>query len=356
MSFALNVALLLLGAAATAAAFGGKTWSEGTEPIYRRITLRGKISIACLTLSLALGITKGYLDAVGSKKAGQTANDTLDELKTANDKVAKLTMLADEQKARIDSAFSGLLAMNLNVSSIDWRLSTGRPRGPETSPVKALLPDLPDMYAGMVYLSIDLCQGFGQSPPAGSTLLIADPDLTRSDAEIITVNAASGLIFIKLGTDDSPPIAAHWGSGGLEIHRPVRGWLTAAEVYGHLKERFVIAGLTIGYEKEFASDADAKKFVAALKGLQVTEIQQMQGGVRYHFRIPLEIAKIVQADLSAPRLTSSIQFTLDEKSKPRITSGLSIDLKSTSYASLESGFSVNLVSKDDPDFEPYSWN
>jgi hypothetical protein len=58
MPIFLSVALLVVGLISTLSAFGGKTWKEGTEPILKRITLRGWISLSCLLLAVSLGVTK----------------------------------------------------------------------------------------------------------------------------------------------------------------------------------------------------------------------------------------------------------------------------------------------------------
>jgi hypothetical protein len=58
MAILLNISLLIVGAMATLAAFGGETWRRGEEPILKRITVRGWISLFCLVLALSLGIVK----------------------------------------------------------------------------------------------------------------------------------------------------------------------------------------------------------------------------------------------------------------------------------------------------------
>jgi hypothetical protein len=58
MSTFLGIALLVLGATSTGAAFGGKTWKEGPEPFLERVTTRGWLSVSCLVLALLLGIWK----------------------------------------------------------------------------------------------------------------------------------------------------------------------------------------------------------------------------------------------------------------------------------------------------------
>jgi len=58
MTAFLNIALLVIGTMATLAAFGGKTWRDGSEPFLERVTARGWISLMCLVLALAIGTIK----------------------------------------------------------------------------------------------------------------------------------------------------------------------------------------------------------------------------------------------------------------------------------------------------------
>jgi hypothetical protein len=58
MTFAINLALLLLGTTAALAAFGGETWKKGDEPLHRRVTRRGWLALICMLATLTLGITK----------------------------------------------------------------------------------------------------------------------------------------------------------------------------------------------------------------------------------------------------------------------------------------------------------
>lgn len=58
MTTFLSIALLLVGTTATLAAFGGRTWKEGPEPILERITSRGWISLIALVFALILGVAK----------------------------------------------------------------------------------------------------------------------------------------------------------------------------------------------------------------------------------------------------------------------------------------------------------
>jgi len=58
MDTILNIALLIVAASSTIAAFGGKTWTEEEKPLIKRITPRGWVSIVCLILALVIGIAK----------------------------------------------------------------------------------------------------------------------------------------------------------------------------------------------------------------------------------------------------------------------------------------------------------
>ena len=55
MSAFLAILVLVLGSAGTLCAFGGKTWIEGTEPVLKRITRRGWLSLVLLALGLIAG-------------------------------------------------------------------------------------------------------------------------------------------------------------------------------------------------------------------------------------------------------------------------------------------------------------
>lgn len=54
----LNILLASLSLVATLSAFGGKTWNEGNEPLKKRITRRGYLSLLCLFSVFGLGIYK----------------------------------------------------------------------------------------------------------------------------------------------------------------------------------------------------------------------------------------------------------------------------------------------------------
>lgn len=65
----LNIAIAALTLASTLSAFGGKTWTEGSEPLFKRITFRGRIALTCLVLVFIAGISKEFASRAASKRA-----------------------------------------------------------------------------------------------------------------------------------------------------------------------------------------------------------------------------------------------------------------------------------------------
>lgn len=84
----LNIALLTIGTMATLAAFGGKTWTEGSEPILKRVTPRGWLSLMCLLLAFFIGTFKEVL----SKR-----DDYAKKLAADADKAALAAQLSSSQ-------------------------------------------------------------------------------------------------------------------------------------------------------------------------------------------------------------------------------------------------------------------
>jgi hypothetical protein len=95
----LNILLLTAGFIGALAAFGGKTWKEGDEPLLNRITKRGWVSVICLSAALGFGITK--------------------EVLTSKDKHA-----AERQQARLNDQIhlQRLLIHNSRIDEINQKL------------------------------------------------------------------------------------------------------------------------------------------------------------------------------------------------------------------------------------------
>jgi hypothetical protein len=119
MTIFLNLALLIIGTAATLAAFGGKTWREGKEPILERITPRGWVSLMCLVLALALGVIKEIRSEAEDSKKEQDAH--LAKLE-ADKKQAELAAQFTDSQLQLKLANKGVDNLILNAKDAQERL------------------------------------------------------------------------------------------------------------------------------------------------------------------------------------------------------------------------------------------
>ena len=137
MTIFLNVALLIIGAASTMAAFGGKTWRDGTEPILERITARGWISLMCLVLAVTLGVTKEVRSQMADtlarsnsdkeKAAAQArARESQLEMKLANAGVDNLKLSAKGAQDKLELTESRLEATQGTLNEVRSNLTSTR--------------------------------------------------------------------------------------------------------------------------------------------------------------------------------------------------------------------------------------
>ena len=135
----LAIALLVVGTTATAAAFGGKTWKEGEEPILERITTRGWVSVACLVLALLFGIGKQAADS-GDKKA---AND-------------KLVAENEANAQKVEDLKRQLTTANQQLTDVNAQLAESKVVGVGlTAKSEAQLKNLKDERESIGYLRAD---------------------------------------------------------------------------------------------------------------------------------------------------------------------------------------------------------
>jgi hypothetical protein len=113
MTIFLNLALLLIGATSTIAAFGGKTWREGPEPILERITTRGWISLFCLILAVCLGTAK----EIRSQIADNLAKSNSEKEQTAAKAQAR------ESELQMQLANAGVENLKLSAKGAQEKLA-----------------------------------------------------------------------------------------------------------------------------------------------------------------------------------------------------------------------------------------
>ena len=137
MTIFLNVALLIIGAASTMAAFGGKTWRDGPEPILERITARGWISLMCLVLAVTLGVTKEVRSQIADtlarsnsdkeKAAAQArAREAQLQMKLANAGVDNLKLSARGAQEKLELTESKLEATEGTLNEVRSNLTSTR--------------------------------------------------------------------------------------------------------------------------------------------------------------------------------------------------------------------------------------
>jgi len=137
MTTFLNILLLMVGAASTMAAFGGKTWRDGPGPILERITTRGWISLFCLFLAVCLGITKEVSSQAAEKLAKSNsekehaaaiarAREAALQLKLANAGVDNLKLSAQSAQDKLQLTESKLEATETTLNEVRNNLTVTR--------------------------------------------------------------------------------------------------------------------------------------------------------------------------------------------------------------------------------------
>jgi hypothetical protein len=137
VNYAISVALLILSAVSTLAAFGGRTWVEGDAPLLARVTRRGWVSLAALLAAFSLGTLREVTNAQAATKAAARAA---------------------EEKKRNDTSIMLLLSKDTSVSELAVELPTpGRPSSATESPRwKTIFPSVPPALADLVWLQGDV--------------------------------------------------------------------------------------------------------------------------------------------------------------------------------------------------------
>jgi hypothetical protein len=137
MTTFLDILLLMVGAASTMAAFGGKTWRDGPEPILERITARGWISLFCLFLAVSLGVTKEVRSQAADKlaksnsekehaAASARAREAALQLKLANAGVENLKLSAQGAQDKLELTESRLEATEMTLNEVRSNLTLTR--------------------------------------------------------------------------------------------------------------------------------------------------------------------------------------------------------------------------------------
>jgi hypothetical protein len=123
----LPIVVLVLASAGTLAAFGGKTWVEGTEPVLKRITLRGWLSVVFLALGLmAGGLKELYTQHKDYKKDEDTANAAKQAKQDADQRQNELKTQLSVTQSLLAGARGQLDALKKANEAIEGRLDDSK--------------------------------------------------------------------------------------------------------------------------------------------------------------------------------------------------------------------------------------
>jgi hypothetical protein len=119
----LNAALVLVGSAATIAAFGGKTWREGQEPFWDRVTPRGWLSLICWVLALSLGLLKEFAThSEGISKDRDAKNASAQVQADADQRQAVLSAQLKLTQDQLDKAAKQISSLQADNATIRGQL------------------------------------------------------------------------------------------------------------------------------------------------------------------------------------------------------------------------------------------
>jgi hypothetical protein len=240
MGFAIGILLLILSAIGTLCAFGGRTWLENDQPWLKRITRRGWIALACLTMATSAGIAKAYLDSEHSR----AASDRLDEqrraiLKQGADLSQARAALERESIANLLTILSG----PNRIVGAQFDLSVKGGFHDVTSIGELLFPELPLSYRDMARVRMEV------HTPSGSAQRVASYNDTN----------------LGIATDDLGQETYVFSSGiGLTMHYSVGDIRNAddnaATGYSALAKGALVANFHLSLVKQSSSRAEIARF------------------------------------------------------------------------------------------------
>ena len=147
MMLFLSIALLIIGSAATFAAFGGRTWEEGNQSIVARITTRGWVCLVCWILALSIGVCKElYSSNLEAKKDAQAALAAKQAKIDSDAKLADLRNRLTAEQGQLELANARLELSNAKLEALsrEDEMTQDQITGGNGFPVAFILAALPD--------------------------------------------------------------------------------------------------------------------------------------------------------------------------------------------------------------------
>jgi hypothetical protein len=245
----LSVLLLVIGTVATLSAFGGESWTKGKTPIWKRITNRGWISLACLAAALALGTAKEILSSRESAKSALELAQTRKDL-SHEAEINLLTMLSVSPPVH-----EALFQLELPIGA-----------GAASDEIQMLFPGIPPEYRDVIKVHFEFHPFIGINTVADLTygdsgvskeFAPSDPSKKPPDP-IITLPPCLSHIYptdpIKCAKADQSLMVSQETLDTADI-------ANAAIAYHELSEKHSTAEWTLAFTKKFPTEAAMQEFV-----------------------------------------------------------------------------------------------
>lgn len=314
MGLLLNLLLLVLGSLATLAAFGGKTWVEGPEPLPRRVTRRGWVSLTCLVLALSVGAIREIRSDRQGDALKKDRDDARHELDAAN---RRLTILG-AQLNRTNEHLSRQAQINLittlsrgsAIREGSWWLEFNGRAANANNVIDYLVSPIPAPYRNLVKVELRFRPFMGINTIMdlsfrGGEVLAAQPfhngRSTSPEARLVHPQFLSNEPGIpervRAMLRQQGRGQARTGSQ-LIVVQPVgpRERLRSASIaFRDLERRGEIGSIAFKLERNFRSMQEARAFVAANPELRGTAQAWVTGdGILVEFAIPDRLAHSVR--------------------------------------------------------------
>lgn len=312
MDIAVNVVLLILGAAATLTAFGGDTWERGPEPLARRITARGWLSLLCLVATLALATYKEIRSQDEAKLARKASAEREAALASANANIAALSKELDAATKHLAQqtqvSLMAVLATGNLVGEGFWWFKVSRSFDRATEPIATLCLSPPLIYRPVFECTVEFNPtiGFG-----AATMFYYEGDQIRSDTDTRWYTPVSVLRIPHEALLEAKP--------QLDASR------NAAVAFGELSEGHEIGSIRVRFERFFASSEASDSFLAAHPNLRIAHTLRYPQGQGYEvwYLIPTDFTAAVVAHWRSLG-TSRYELDLEDEGKLKISGSVRI--------------------------------
>ena len=127
MEISINIILLLLGFIGAIIAIGGDTWLEGNQTFFKRITLRGWLSIIILFLTLSLGTFKEIDTEIKEKELKNFNLELNSSLLFTKNKLFEAEETRKKLELKLNNLTKELQLSSMKLQSVKNELSSLEP-------------------------------------------------------------------------------------------------------------------------------------------------------------------------------------------------------------------------------------